>query len=320
MKKLSLLVVVVLILTGITSAFAEDITIAGIVFQDDEFMQTLIKGMQDACDDKGAVLVSDNTNNDIAREAELINTYVGQGVSGICIAPLDPTASIATLKTADEAGVPVSTVNMGLEGVDFLVGGYTSDDKVNGATIGAYAAEWIKEKYDRPIKIAILHFDHQLPVQSQDRYNGFLDALTEAGIEFEVVADFGAEKADTALAAANDIITANPDIDIFYGANDGGITGATQAILQSGMAGKMFSFGYDATEVLTGLLLDDNDILQGVVIQDPYKQGYDSASLLIDYINGTVTEKAGNTTVTPGALLVRSEPEAVQEYIDSHYK
>lgn len=320
MKKISLLIVLILLLTGITSAFAEDVTIAGIVFQDDEFMQTLIKGMQDACTDKGAKLLSDNTNNDIARETELINTYVGQGVKGICIAPLDPTASIATLKTADEAGVAVSTVNMGLEGVDFLVGGFTSDDEVNGATIGKYAADWIKEKYDRPVKIAILHFDHQLPVQSKNRYNGFLNALKEAGVEYEVVADFGAEKADTALAAANDMITANPDIDIFYGANDGGITGATQAILQSGMAGKMYSFGYDATKVLCDLLLDENDILQGVVIQDPYKQGYDSASLLIDYINGEVTEKAGNTTVTPGALLVRSEPETVQKYIEEHYK
>lgn len=297
---------------------AEDLTIAGIVFQDDEFMNALINGMQKACEENGVEFLSSNSNNDQSREVELINTYAGQGVDGICIAPLDKEASLATLGAAAAQGVGIASVNMEIEDSDFLAGGFASDDYENGHLIGEYAAEWIAEKYDRPIKVGLIHYDHQLPDQSSNRYNGFFAALDEAEIEYEIVADQGAEKEDLALTAASDMITAHPDIDIFYGANGGGLQGLTQAIVQSGMAGKMYSFGYDAQEGICQQLLDDNDVLQGIVVQDPYSQGYSSASLLIQYLKGE-TEAAGTTESTPGFTLTREDPEAVETYVEENY-
>lgn len=297
----------------------KELTIAGIVFQDDEFMNALINGMADACEENGVNFVSSNSNNDQAREVELINTYAGQGVDGICIAPLDKDASLATLGAAAAQGVAVASVNMEISDSDFLVGGYASDDYANGYMIGEYAAEWISQKYDRAIKIGLIHYDHQLPEQSSNRYGGFFAALDDAEIEYEIVADQGAEKEDLALTAASDMITANPDIDIFYGANGGGLQGLTQAIVQSGMAGQMYSFGYDAQEGICQQLLDENDVLQGIVVQDPYAQGYSSATLLIQYLNGEA-EASGTTESTPGFLLTREDPDAVTEYVEENYK
>lgn len=292
---------------------ADGITIAGIVFQDDEFMNDLTNGMKKAAGEAGVTIMTSNSNNDQSREVELINTYVGHHVNGICIAPLDPNTSIATLRTAAEAGVKITTVNMQLSNVDFLTGGFCSDDFANGHMVGESAAKWIKERYNRPVKIGLIHFDHQVPAQSKNRYGGFFKALDEAGIQYKIVADQGAEREDLALVAANDIITANPDIDLFFGANGGGLVGAVQAIEQSGLAGKCHAFGYDANDIISSLLLSDNGILVAVAVQDPFNQGYNSAKLLIEAIQGKI-KGSGATEPVPGFLLTKYAPQAVRDY------
>jgi simple sugar transport system substrate-binding protein/ribose transport system substrate-binding protein len=289
------------------------ITIAGIVFQDDQFMNDLANGMKKAAEEEGVTLLTGNSNNDQSREVELINTYVSQKVQGICIAPLDPNTSIATLRSAAAEGIKVSTVNLALNNVNFLVGGYCSDDFANGKMVGDYAAKWIKDKFSRPIKVGLIHFDHQLPAQSQARYKGFFAGLDEANIQYTIVANQGAEREDNGLVAATDILTANPDIDIFYGANGGGLVGAVQAIDQAGKAGKAWAFGYDANAIITTLLLSNKGILQAVVVQDPYQQGYRSAKLLISGIRGQV-QASGSTEAVPGFILSRDDLDAVRKY------
>ena len=87
---------------------AEDIKVAGIVFQDDQFMNMLTQGYVAAADELGVEILTDNTNNDSAKEVELINTYLAQGVDGLAIAPLNADASVAALRDADSKGMKVA--------------------------------------------------------------------------------------------------------------------------------------------------------------------------------------------------------------------
>ena len=112
-------------------AGGDEITVAGIVFQDDQFMNMLTKGYVDAANDAGVKILTDNTNNDQAKETELINTYLAQGVKGLAIAPLNGDASVAALRAADEKGMKVALTNINLSDADFIVAGYTSDDYTN---------------------------------------------------------------------------------------------------------------------------------------------------------------------------------------------
>ena len=84
---------------------AGDITVAGVVFQDDQFMKSMVQGFQDAGKELGVKeVIIGNSSNDQVKETELINTYVSQGVKGIAIAPLSPTVSIEALKQANDTG------------------------------------------------------------------------------------------------------------------------------------------------------------------------------------------------------------------------
>lgn len=299
----------------------EDIVVAGVVFQDDQFMNMLTKGYQDAAADAGVTCLTDNTQNDQAKEVELINTYLAQGVDGIAIAPLSSDASVAALKAADEQGMKVAITNINLTNAPFIVGGYTSDDYTNCQLVGEVAAQILKDHFgDKTLKVAVVQFASLLPEISAGRVKGYLDALDTAGISYEVVADQDAWMQDTALATADAIITANPDLDVIITVNDGGTIGSAQAVVNAGKADQILVFGHDGSEQIASMLLDDSNPLQAVVAQDPYGQGYNAMTVLIKAIRGEdVSATQGKCEFLPGIVLSVLDKEGIQSWLDDNY-
>ncbi len=318
MKKLVALFMICTVLFSLT-AFAQEekITVAGVVFQDDQFMNMLSKGYQDAAKELGVECLTANTNNDQATEVELINTYLTQGVKGIAIAPLSKDASVAALRAADAAGMKVTLTNIDLDSAEFIVGGFSSNDKINCRLVGANAAEVIKAKFpDKKVKIAIVQFRALLPDQSTSRVEGYFEALDEAKVDYEIVADQDAWMQDTALAAADAIITANPDLDVIIAVNDGGTIGSAQAVVNAGKQDQILVFGHDGSEQIASMILDPNNPLQAVVAQDPYGQGFQAMTLLIKAIRGEdYSATKGKTTYLDGIVLSKTNLDGVNTWL-----
>jgi simple sugar transport system substrate-binding protein/ribose transport system substrate-binding protein len=289
-------------------------TVAGVVFQEDQFMKLLSLGYQDAAKEAGFTVLLGNTGNDQAREAELVNTYVAQKVAGLAIAPLNQATSIPVLERASSS-MKIATTNTMLTNAPFIVGGYTSDNVNLGATSGAAAAEFIKNNLGGRAKIAILQFKSLLPEQSSDRVNGFIEAVRKVNPNVEIVADQDAWLQDRAVQVAGDILTAHNDINIIYGANDGGTIGAVMAVKNAGLAGRCFVFGIDTGDQQLAMLRDRDNILQAVTGQDPYTQGYNAMKVLIDAINGKDTSSTkGKTIIVPGLLVSRNDPAGIDAF------
>lgn len=318
MKKIIALLMVCAMLFALT-AFAQEekIVVAGVVFQDDQFMNMLSKGYQDAAKELGAECLTANTNNDQATEVELINTYLTQGVKGIAIAPLSKDASVAALRAADQAGMKVTLTNIDLDSAEFIVGGFSSNDKINCRLVGANAAEVIKAKFpDKKVKIAVVQFRALLPDQSTSRVEGYFEALDEAKVEYEIVADQDAWMQDTALATADAIITANPDLDVIIAVNDGGTIGSAQAVVNAGKQEQILVFGHDGSEQIASMILDPNNPLQAVVAQDPYGQGFQAMTLLIKAIRGEdYSATKGKTTYLDGIVLSKTDLDGVNSWL-----
>jgi len=296
------------------AAPAGDLTIAGVVFQDDQFMQTMVKGYEDAGAKYGIKIVTANTNNDQTKETELIQTYMAQGVSGIAIAPLSKDASIVNLKQAADQGIKVAITNMSITDTSFLSGGYTSDDATNGKVVGDNAAKFIQENIEGDVNVAIVDFDSQLPDQSKARWGGFYSGLDAAGVKYTEVAKTSAWLQDTALAATMDMLTANPNINVIFAANDGGTIGAAMAVKQAGLQGKVFVFGYDGGDQQTSMILSGDNILIAVVAQDPYTQGFKAVESLALTLLGQPNPDAGKITIVPGTYLSIDDLDAVREW------
>ena len=101
----------------------------------------------------------------------------------------------------------------------------------NGRLTGEWAANYINTELagQETVKVAILDFPAS-PVVSQPMADGF-QAIVEALPNVEIVArqDGKANRTD-AMAVAENILTANPDVDIFYGINFDTGAGALSAV------------------------------------------------------------------------------------------
>ena len=293
----------------------KEFTIAGVVFQDDQFMKSMVQGYTDAGAKYGIKVMTANTNNDQSKENELIQTYISQGVSGIAIAPLSPDASIVNLKEANSKGIKVAITNMNLSGdTSFLAGGYTSDDLTNGKIVGTMAVDFIKANVKGDVNVARVDFDDQLKAQSEARWGGFFAGLDDGGVKYNKVANVSSHIQDDAVAKVSAMLPAHPEINVIFACNDGSTIGAAMAVKQAGLAGKVFVFGYDGGDQQTSMMLSGDNILLGVVAQDPYTQGYKAVESLALTLLGEANPDAGKINIVPGMYLGISDLDGIKKW------
>ena len=291
--------------------------IAGIVFQEDQFFKTLSAGYAAAAKDLGYELLQANTNNDQTKETETLSTYAAQGVLGTVVSPLNTQTSPAAVEDAYNSGMQIAICNAAIDAFPYAVGSYSADNFSFCKQTGENAVKFIQEHYDadKTLKVGIVQFKTQVPEQSADRVNGFFSALDEAGIKYEVVADIDAWLQDMAVAKAGDMISAHPDMDIIYAANDGGTVGSVMAVENAGKAGEMFVFGTDGSEQIVSLLKNENNILQAVTAQDAFAIGYNAVTALVNALEGKDFEGKGETNIVPGIPLTRGDDAGLDAYL-----
>lgn len=287
----------------------ETIEVAGMVFQLDQYFRLVQFGMESAAEDLGITLLQGNAENDLANEISLVNTYVGRDVDAIVVSPLSETGSVEALRNAHDEGITVVTYNTVIQ-ADFPVAEVVSPQRGLGESTGGAARDYILNELDGNAQVGILAFDSLLPEQSGDRVGGFLSQIEDIdGVE--IVSRQDAWLVEQAVPTAEDILTANPDIDILYAANEGGTVGAVQAVRNAGREGETVVFGIDTTEQLADALLADDNILQAVTGQQPYETGYQAVAAAVSALRGDEVERR---VVVPGILLTRDNPEEVEQF------
>lgn len=325
MKKILVTMMAVAMMVAVTAgAFAGGASdkskakpkVAGVVFQEDQFMKLLQLGYKDAAVKAGFDFYPGNTNGDAAKESEFLNTYVTQGYKGVAISPISEGASMKVIADANKKGLAIGISNFTLTSAPYISGAFTSDNYDLGKTCGIAAAKFIKENLGGKANVAILQFKSLLPEQSSARSNGFLDQLKDLpGVT--VIADQDAWMQDKAITVGGDIITAQGDkLNLIFSANEGGTIGATMAVKNAGKAGKIFVFGFDGSEQMVQLLKDPANILQAAIAQDPYGIGVKTMESLIKQINGEdYSATKGKTTIVPGILLARSNAAGLDAFL-----
>jgi len=313
-----LVVTMVLVVGGQVFAAAQAETgrpkVAGVVFQEDQFMKLLQMGYKDTAEKAGFDFYPGNTNGDAAKEAEFLNTYVTQGYKGVAISPISEEASLKVLTDAANKGLLIGISNHEFK-LPFLTGAFTSDNYNLGSTVGKAAVKYIQEKLGGKAKIAIVQFKTLLPEQSGARSKGFLDQVKVLpGVS--VVTDQDAWMQDKAITIAGDIITAHGDVNLIFAANEGGTIGSTMAVKNAGKAGKIAVFGFDGSEQMVQLLKDPANVLQAAIAQDPYNIGVKTMESVIKAVKGEdYSSTKGQSFIIPGILLERANPAGLDAFL-----
>jgi simple sugar transport system substrate-binding protein len=292
------------------AVLAQDRAIAGIVFQQDQYMRTVLMGMAAAAEASGVELLEANSDNKLEKETQLIDTYIARGVQAIALTPLSADGSIPAIQKAVDAGITVitfgTTVNSDLPKASIT----SSNTDLGNATGDAAVAFLAGHAPDRRVKAATVAFQSLLPEQSNDRVNGFLEKVQD---KIEVVSSQDAWLTEKAIAVVSDILTANPDIELIYAANEGGTIGAVQAVKKAGLEGKVFVFGTDGTEQLCNMLLDPDNVLQAVTAQQPFEVGRLALEAANAVLDGKTVEANQSVPVLP---LTRANPDGVKAFLE----
>ncbi len=324
MKKLvSVILAVAMLLSLTTLAVAEEkITIAGIVFKDEFTMKMVQQGYQDAANDLGVELLVGNSMGDVANEQQLINSYVDMGVKGIAITPYSEEASVPMLKEAHDKGVEIAVANIKLNNADFICGGFTSQDYLNGQKLGEFMAPVFEERFgkENPLKIAIIDFDAAIPEQSQARYNGFLDALTAAGFTYDIVAQQSSTSKQDNVPIIEAMLTGAPDCNVFYNTSAAFTSVAVQVVKSMSLAQQVCVVGYDMGEQVAMQLQEEGTPLYCTLEQDMYTMGYKAVEQLVKTIRGEETEcKPGETVYLAGIIHSVQDLDEVKTWLDNYY-
>jgi ABC-type sugar transport system substrate-binding protein len=283
--------------------------IAGIVFQEDQFMRLVELGMKDAGASAGAELFLGNSFGAQDKEFSLIDTYISRKVDAICVAPLSAKASIPALQRAHDAGIKVVTFDGSID-ADFPVANIKSDQVQLGASTGEAARKYVETVLKGGANIAMIEYIALSPEIGGMRVKGFKQEITKLP-GAKIVAEQDAWLAPAAADVTDSLLTAHPEINMIWAANEGGTVGAVRAIRNAGKAGKVVVFGTDMSVEIADLLLADDSILQAVTGQKPFDIGRMAVETAAKALKGEPAEKK---VELPGVLFTREKPDEVRKY------
>lgn len=232
-----------------------------------DFYDTMVSAVKDwnkSHGDVQVVFAQGKSGTDDEGEIAAIQSMVAQGVKAIAITPTSPNVK-GELQKAVDKGIKVVLIDNdipGWTGKSALV----ATDNLAG---GKLAGQWLVQNLKPGAKIAVLQ--GVLGAPSLDaRVDGMLAAL---GNSAQVVAKLPTDCDQTkGLNAAQDILTAHPDVTAIYGACGPPIVGALQAIKAKGnKPGEITVVGFDASPGEVTAILAGNQAAS--VAQFPAKMG-----------------------------------------------
>lgn len=232
---------------------------------------------------------------DTSRQIAIVENLVAQGVAGIVLAPVDEEALVAPVERAAERGIPTAIFDSALAS-ERIVSFVATDNFEAGKMAGRRMGVILGGKG----KVGVIGF---MPgsASTVKRENGFLEALAEFP-EIEMVGlKYNMADRAKAMAEAENLMTAHPDLAGLFADNESSTDGTVRAVRQRGAAGKVQIVGFDASDDLLDEMRDG--AIDSIVVQDPFKMGYESTKSMADSLAGREPVRE----VDSGAYLITPE-------------
>lgn len=228
---------------------------------------------------------------DISGQINIVEDMISRRVDGIVLAPSHGDSLVPIVKRAQDGGIPVTIFDSGISTENYI--SYVSTDNRQG---GVVAARRMGEKLGGKGKVAILGVKKG-SVSTDEREEGFRDAITKEfpGIQLIPVIFYGESNAAKSLSVAEDILTANPDLSGLFASNETSSVGAVNAIRQRNLAGRVTLVGFDASPDLARSIQEGG--IDSLVLQDPFKMGYEGVKTIVDKAAGKTPERRIDTGV-----------------------
>lgn len=200
-----------------------------------------------------------DSQNDPAKEASHYENIIASGYDAILFNPTDADGSIANVRKAKAAGIPVFCMDREINATDAATSQILSDNFSGCVVLGQYFVEQVGET-GTYVELLGLVGDNNTWNRSKG-FHSVVDRFEGLKMVAQQSADFDRAKALEVLEA---ILQAHPDIDAVFCGNDAMAMGAYQALVAAGKADRVQVFGFDGADDVVNLIAEGKIVATGM--------------------------------------------------------
>lgn len=190
-----------------------------------------------------------DSQNDPAREAAHFDNIIASRYAAVLFNPTDADGSIAHVRRARAAGIPVFCMDREINATDAAVCQILSDNYSGAVAVGQYFVQTVGPT-GRYVELLGLVGDNNTWNRSKG-FHSVVDRYPGLRMVAQQSADFDRARALEVMEA---ILQAHPDIDAVFCGNDAMAMGAYQALVGAGKADRVKVFGFDGAEDVVRLI------------------------------------------------------------------
>jgi ribose transport system substrate-binding protein len=225
------------------------------------------------------------TETDYSGQLQIADAMINQRVDAIAIAPIDRTAMVSVVERAAREKIPVVIFDSGINTDNILA--QVSTDNYRGGVLGAERIGKLLAGKGKVAMVAVQPGSASTMLREQ----GFEEELHKSFPGIQIVDKrYGMADFAKSLSATENMLTAHPDMDALFASNESSTVGAAQAL--KGRKGHVLLVGFDSSPTL----LEDlqSGLIDSLVVQDPFRMGYNSVQAAVKKLRGGAPEKMQN--------------------------
>lgn len=262
----------------------------------------------DTAGDKFAVNVVWNgpaQETEYDRQVQIMDSMIARHVDGIALAAAEKKALVPPLDRAAQAGIPVTVFDSGLDSTNYMTFLATNNYEA-GQMGGRELGRLLNAKGTAAI---VMHTPGS--GSTMDRERGFDDVMKTEFPHIQVIArQYGLSDPAKARTAAENILTAHPDLNGIFASSEPSSVGTALALKSRNAVGSVKFVAFDSSDTMIADM--KAGVIDAMVVQDPFRMGFEAVKTLVDKLNGTTAPKR----IDLSAHLIRredlSKPEVQQ--------
>jgi len=218
------------------------------------------------------------------RQMQIVDSMIAQHVDGLAVAAAERNALNRSLDRAAELKIPVTVFDSGVDSSNYMT--FLATDNYAAGRMGA--RELARLMDSKGTVAMVMHAPGS--GSTMDRERGFDDVMRTEFPQIKIVArQFGMSDRSKAMGAAENILTAHPDLNGIFASSEPSSIGTALALKSRNLSGKVKFVSFDSSDTLIQDL--KGGTIDAMVVQDPFKMGFEAVKTLVDKLNGATPPK-----------------------------
>lgn len=219
---------------------------------------------------------------DFSGQLKVVDAMINRRVDAIALSPADRNAFVGVVERAEREKIPVIIFDTNVD--TERITAHVATDNYGGGVLGARR---LGQVIGGKGSIGMVACGPGI-ASTVAREQGFEDTIKKEFPGIKIVDKrYGSTQFAQALQVAENMLTAHPDIDGLFASNESTTVGTVQALKPR--QGKIKMVGFDWSPALEEAL--KSGVVDSLVVQDPFRIGYESVKLAVEKLNGGTPKK-----------------------------